>query len=359
LNNILFVAISQQMADIANQLIKEMNITIPVIIASAKDSEKIVENYPDIEVFISRGRTAANLQNLTSKTVIEIVSSIHDILDSVEKLSEKGAKKIGIFVSKTLIGDITRNYKIGNINILTQPCEVSEFENLISKFSKEGLDGVICSVQAVKYAEEYKIKTELVNTAQASLKIAINQAIKTTMVQENKRLLEKKKIEKMKIYSQELYSAINTAVIATEELYSSSQELASKSKETSLITRNVFEEVKDTTEILEIIKRVAKQTNLLGLNAAIEASRAGEYGRGFSVVAKEIRKLADESNVSSKNIGETLNKLCASVENVLNNVEESTIITENQSKANEDIAKIIDSLRKIAKDMVDMENENN
>ena len=80
---------------------------------------------------------------------------------------------------------------------------------------------------------------------------------------------------------------------------------------------------------------------------------------GLLVVAKEIRKLADESNISSKNIGETLNKLCASVENVLNNVEESTIITENQSKANEDIAKIIDSLRKIAKDMVDMENENN
>lgn len=160
----------------------------------------------------------------------------------------------------------------------------------------------------------------------------------------------------MQLYSKELYAAIKTAVVATEELFSSSQELANKSKETTLITRNVFEEVKNTTEILEIIKRVAKQTNLLGLNAAIEANRAGEYGRGFSVVAKEIRKLSDESNISVKNIDETLKKFCASVEKVLDNVEESTMITEKQLKTNEDITKMIDSLRKISKDMLDLKN---
>ena len=359
MNNILFVAISQQMSDMANQLMKEMNIIIPVIIASAKDSEKIVRDYPYIDVFISRGRTAANLQSLTSKPVIKVISSIHDMLYSVEKLSEKGAKKIGILVSKTLIGDITCNYKIGDMDILTKPCEVSEFENLISKFSKEGLDGVICSAQEVKYAEQYGIKTELINTASSSLKSAINQALRIIAAKENQSLLEQKKIERIQLYTKELYTAIKIAVVATEELFSSSQELASKSKETSLIARNVFEEMKNTTEILEIIKRVAKQTNLLGLNAAIEASRAGEHGRGFSVVAKEIRKLAYESNISSKNIGETLSKLCSSVENVLNNVEESTIITEKQLKANEDITKMIDSLRKVSKDMMDMKSEIN
>lgn len=359
MDTILFVAVSQQMADMADKLLKEMKLNIPIIISSEKESQKVVNDYPDVEVFISRGRTATTLQDLSGKTAAEIVCSIHDILNSIQKLIEKGSHKIGIIVSEALIGDISCNYSLGNINVFTKPCELNEFENLIDKFHKEGLDGVICSAKAVKYAEQYGIKTELINTAASSLKIAINQAIKIVAAQKNQRLLEEKKIERMQLYSKELYSAIETAVAATQELFSSSQELANKSKETSLITRNVFEEVKNTTEILEIIKRVAKQTNLLGLNAAIEANRAGEYGRGFSVVAKEIRKLADESNISSKNIGETLEKLCTSVENVLNNVEESTIIAENQSKANEDIAKIIDSLRELAKDMVDMENKIN
>lgn len=359
MNTILVVAVSQQMADIANKLIKEMKLNIPVIISSEKESEKVVSDYPDVEVFISRGRTATTLQDLSGKTAVEIVCSIHDILNSAQKLIEKGSHKIGIMVSEALIGDIYCNYSLGNVNIFTKPCELSEFKDLIAKFHKEGLDGVICGAQAVKYADKYGIKTELINTAAASLKIAINQALKIITAKENQHLLEQKKIERMQLYSKELHLAIETAVVATEELFSSSQELTNKSKETSLIARDVFEEVQNTTEILEIIKRVAKQTNLLGLNAAIEASRAGEYGRGFSVVAKEIRKLADESNISAKNISEMLNKFCTSVENVVNNVEESTIITEKQSKANEDITKMIDSLRKISKDMLDLKNEIN
>lgn len=356
MENILFVAVSQQMADMADKLLREMKLSIPIIISSEKESQKVVNNYPNVEIFISRGRTATMLQDLSGRTAVEIVCSIHDILNSVQKLIEKGSQKIGIMVSEALIGDIACNYKLGNVSVFTKPCEVHEFENLIANFHKEGLDGVVCGAQAVRYAEQYGIKTELINTAASSLKTAVNQAIKIMNAKENQNLLEQKKMERMQLYSKELYDAIELAVVASEELFSSSQELTNKSKENSVITRNVFEEVKNTSKILEIIKRVAKQTNLLGLNAAIESNRAGEFGLGFSVVAKEIRKLAEESSISAKNIDETLKTLYSSVENVLENVEESTVITEKQSNANENITKMIDSLRKISKDMLDMEN---
>ena len=79
--------------------------------------------------------------------------------------------------------------------------------------------------------------------------------------------------------------------------------------------------IEDDSKLLleanDVIANIAEQTNLLAMNAAIEAAHAGEAGKGFSVVADEIRKLSETSSTQSKSIGERLNHIRASIENVV------------------------------------------
>ncbi|MBU3210023.1 methyl-accepting chemotaxis protein [Clostridium algidicarnis] len=93
------------------------------------------------------------------------------------------------------------------------------------------------------------------------------------------------------------------------ELNESVTSVSTSFKDFSGKITDLGKDVNEINAITTIINNIAEQTNLLALNAAIEAARAGESGRGFSVVAEEIRKLAEQSKVSSERINKLINEI--------------------------------------------------
>jgi|GEM_PF-105200 len=123
-----------------------------------------------------------------------------------------------------------------------------------------------------------------------------------------------------------------------EELASSAQQLASSQEVLENLGKEVLEQVKKTDMILGFIHEVADTSNLLGLNAAIEAARVGDHGRGFSVVAEEIRKLSIKSAQAVKEIMDILAIINDKVMVMSEKVVEAAALSEEQAAATEEIS---------------------
>lgn len=133
-------------------------------------------------------------------------------------------------------------------------------------------------------------------------------------------------------------------VASTEELASSAQDLSSAMMLVDTSRKKMQEQVNKAEEILTIIKSLAKNSNLLGLNAAIEAARSGEAGKGFSVVADEIRKMAQNSEESVKEIDSLIEAIRESNLEINEEIMKTLHYAENQSHVSQEIAMAIQGL---------------
>ncbi len=136
-----------------------------------------------------------------------------------------------------------------------------------------------------------------------------------------------------------------------EEAVRAVQQLAGQIESAAGVIKQLEQDSENINTVLEVIKGVAEQTNLLALNAAIEAARAGEQGRGFAVVADEVRTLAGRTQESTEEINQVIEKLQSgsrkAVEVMNRSCEEARTVVEQASNAGTSLSAISTAVERI------------
>jgi hypothetical protein len=136
-----------------------------------------------------------------------------------------------------------------------------------------------------------------------------------------------------------------------EELGVTAAKLSDELGKVKIGSEIVIDKIKNTDNILKFVNNVAANSNLLGINAAIEAARAGKQGRGFAVVADEIRKMAANSIQSVSEIKKMLHDIYDETASVGKTIERTFTLSEQQAKATDEIAVNMQALATTASDL--------
>lgn len=300
--------------DLEKTIILMFSLAILCIIIIGGLQWKLLSNITNPVQTVTNALTDMISGDLTVEVETRSDDELGLIADTLRKYSRSMREKVGTFISTS--DTLKQKSKEGNLLVdtlqneaMTQSQSMSELKETMTQIAISVSDVAESTVNLSESMEECSELGDNINERVNST-IEISDASKLAMNELDKVM------GKIKNSTNTLELNINTVIDANKEMKS----------------------------IIELIKGIAEQTNLLSLNASIESARAGEAGKGFSVVANEIRKLAERSNSAVDDI----TQLIDNINNNLNDTSEATRDSvECVNSSQEVVTKTLETFEKI------------
>ena len=276
---------------------------------------------------------------LVQKSVTDAVKALSTFMEKLSQTNDLTLR--GDLQSKDELSDIAKNLNdlIENFEILVKEAKESSSKNAYTAQS--------LATEAKQVGKSVEHSTLIINTAvdQANeIKTNIDGSI-------NEALSSKEDVIKAKDILGEASSDVIKLAHEVQRSAETEAELSAKMEQ-------LTSEATQVKEVLDVIADIADQTNLLALNAAIEAARAGEHGRGFAVVADEVRKLAERTQKSLTEINSTINVIVQSIADASGSMSQNSEEIQKLSELSSDVEQKIDQAVEIVNFAVSINEKN-